>query len=67
MTPFELTLSITMLANSIANTLSDDELSIAASAFAQLSDTLVTIGLTRATCKSETDCPGQSDQPPEHL
>lgn len=43
----EFTMSITLIANSIASNLSDSELNIAASFFSQLGDTLATIGALR--------------------
>lgn len=53
MNPCELTMSITVLANTIASRLSDDELILAATAFSQLGDTLATISAQRAFCEKE--------------
>lgn len=55
MNPCELTMSITVLANTIAGQLSEDELVLAATAFSQLGDTLATISAQRAFCKKENE------------
>ena len=46
----ELTASITAAANLIANSLTDDELSILGVALTQLGDTLLTIATQRSIC-----------------
>ena len=48
----ELTTSVTLLANTIACQLSDDELALIGAVFAQLGDTLATIAAQRALCSN---------------
>lgn len=50
MSPLELSMSITAIANAIACQLSDDELDITAAVFTQLGDTLATISVQRSIC-----------------
>ena len=47
----ELTATITALANTIACNLNDQELTLLASVFVQLGDTLVTIATRRSLCE----------------
>lgn len=61
MNPCELSMNITVIANAIAENLSDDDLAITAAAFTQLGDTLATIATSRALyCKTNTS-PVNSD------
>ena len=46
-------MGVTALANSIARSLSDDELNLAAAIFSQLGDTLATIAVQRSLCPGE--------------
>lgn len=48
----ELTAAVTAVANSLACKMSDDELTILASALVQLGDTLVTIVTQRTICEN---------------
>lgn len=53
-----ITFGVTLLANTIAANLSDDELALTAAVLTQLGDTLATIAAQRAICadrKSSTD------------
>ena len=52
----EWTVSVTALANVLANSLSDEKLELAAALFTQLGDTLATIAVQRTLCsRSKTN------------
>ena len=53
MNPCELTAAVTAVANTLACKLSNDELTLLASALVQLGDTLVTIVTQRTICESK--------------
>ena len=55
MNSFELTASITALANVIAKNLSINEVSLLGSIFLQFGDTLTTIALQRTLCEKNSD------------
>ena len=52
MNPCELTAAITAVANTLACKMSNDELTLLASALVQLGDTLVTIVTQRTICEN---------------
>lgn len=52
MNPCELTASITALANMLAGSLTDDELTLLGAVLTQLGDTLTTIATQRSLCES---------------
>ena len=54
MNPLELTSAVTALANAIACKLSPSEISLLASIFVQLGDTLATIATQRSLCEEAT-------------
>ena len=54
MNPCELTVAISVLASSIADELSDDELSLVAAIVTQLGDTLGTISEQREFCEKKS-------------
>ena len=58
MNSFELTSFATVIANTIACRVSEDEIALIASIFVQIGDTLATIAANRALC-------AQSAEPPE--
>ena len=51
----ELTALITALANALACTLNDDELTLLSAVLVQLGDTLVTISALRSICSTKTE------------
>ena len=51
----ELTAFITALANALACTLNDDELTLLSAVLVQLGDTLVTISALRSICSTKTE------------
>lgn len=53
MNPYELTASVTAVANTIACKLGNDEITLLASVLVQLGDTLVTIATQRAICEKQ--------------
>lgn len=57
MNPCELTVTITAIANALANNLTDNELNILGAVFSQLGDTLTTIATQRSICKSVCNHP----------
>lgn len=60
MDSLNLTASVTVLANSIACRLSDDELNLAAAYFTQLGDTLATISVSRDICGKFSEKAGKN-------
>lgn len=64
MTPFEVTMLITLLANVMAEDLDDAQLNYISIVFQQLADTLATIALQR-TSASSTEPSEEEDQ--DHL
>lgn len=64
MTPFEVTMLITLLANVMAEDLDDTQLNYISIVFQQLADTLATIALQRSTASS-TERSEEEDQ--DHL
>ena len=53
----EITAAVTVIANSLAGKLSDDQLALAAAVFTQLGDTLATIAVSRSICeKTDKTC-----------
>ena len=61
MTPCELTMNVTALANAIACQLSDNDLELAAVIFSQLGDTLATIAVQRSRCQGQEDLEKSAD------
>lgn len=61
MNPCELSMNITVIANALAENLSDDDLAITAAAFTQLGDTLATIATSRALYCRTNPSPHNSD------
>ena len=55
---FCLTTGINTLAVTLAQTMTDDELALAAAFLTQLGDTLATIAVVRAQCEAKNDGPG---------
>ncbi|MBU5626851.1 hypothetical protein KQI82_07975 [Oscillibacter sp. MSJ-2] len=55
---FCLTTGINTLAVTLAQTLTDDELALAAAFLTQLGDTLATIAVVRAQCEAKKNGPG---------
>ena len=51
----ELTASITLIANSIANKMTDDELAALSTVLVQLGDTLATIVTHRSICNNQNE------------
>ena len=57
MNPFQLTTSVTAIANAISSKLSTDEITLFASVLVQLGDTLATIAIGKA---KEDECKNKS-------
>ena len=55
MTPCEITVSITALANSLSSALSVDELNLLGVDLRQLDDTIITIATAKTVCKTHTE------------
>ena len=55
MNPCELTATITVIANSLANKMTDDELAALSTVLVQLGDTLATIITHRSICNKNND------------
>lgn len=51
MTPCELTASITALANTMARTMTADQLGLLGAMFTQLGDTLITLSTQKSLCQ----------------
>lgn len=64
MTPFEVTMLITLLANVMAEDLDDAQLNYISIVFQQLADTLATIALQRSTGQSAESSEGDGE---DHL
>ncbi|MDR1630954.1 MAG: hypothetical protein LBS36_12210 [Oscillospiraceae bacterium] len=65
MDPFELTLSVTALANALAGTMSDNELNLASAVLTQLGDTLATISVQRSIASRQPATPPAPSAPAE--